>query len=216
MAKLNAIVWPAIQDLAAAAIAEAGRKAKDQGSQQQEQQQHVQQIVVVEAAVLLEAKWTALVDEIWITEVPRETAIARIMTRNNFSEQVRSSANRKAKGKEQRQIASPWPGPVVNLFFFFFFTSTQRFSPLRFSIHAVAHAPVCVCNCVLRVKQEAAMRVNSQMSNEERRKAADAAAAACRARDGSVVPVRVLVNTGDVAALEAAAREVRPAVDSSL
>ena len=44
-------------------------------------------VVVVEAALLLEAGWDSLVNEIWVTECPRETVVERLRHRNNLSEE---------------------------------------------------------------------------------------------------------------------------------
>jgi dephospho-CoA kinase len=40
--------------------------------------------VVVEAAVLIEAGWDSLVDEVWTTESPEEAVVDRLMTRNGL------------------------------------------------------------------------------------------------------------------------------------
>ena len=45
------------------------------------------EVVVVEAALLLEAGWDSLVNEIWVTECPRETVVERLRHRNNLSEE---------------------------------------------------------------------------------------------------------------------------------
>lgn len=42
-------------------------------------------VVVLEAAVLLEAGWTSLVDQIWVTQASEDTAIQRLGERNSFS-----------------------------------------------------------------------------------------------------------------------------------
>ncbi len=55
--------------------------------------------VVVEAAILLEAKWEDVVDDVWITEVSRDTAIARLMARNQLTEKV-LQGNKNAKKKK--------------------------------------------------------------------------------------------------------------------
>ncbi len=47
-------------------------------------------VAVVEAAVLFEAGWDQLVDEVWTTESPVETVVARIRERNGLpSEEIR-------------------------------------------------------------------------------------------------------------------------------
>jgi hypothetical protein len=42
---------------------------------------------VIEAAILLEAGWQAMVDEVWVVMVPRDEAKARLMERNAVTEQ---------------------------------------------------------------------------------------------------------------------------------
>ena len=44
-------------------------------------------VVVVEAAVLFEAGWDVLVDEIWTTESPKQDVVSRLKTRNGLSEE---------------------------------------------------------------------------------------------------------------------------------
>ncbi len=67
--QLTDIVWPSIRELAAAEIRAA-------------QANEPQRIIVLEAAVLIEANWQDLVDEIWVTVVEREVAIARATARD--------------------------------------------------------------------------------------------------------------------------------------
>jgi dephospho-CoA kinase len=43
-------------------------------------------VVVVEAAVLFEAGWDSLVDEVWSTAAPEETVVARLVVRNGLPE----------------------------------------------------------------------------------------------------------------------------------
>jgi dephospho-CoA kinase len=72
MKKLTDIVWPLtrarLEEMKAAAAAEPG-------------------VLVFEAAVLIEAGWTDLVDEVWLVEVPVEVARARLMARNGLTAQ---------------------------------------------------------------------------------------------------------------------------------
>lgn len=44
--------------------------------------------VVVEAALLIEADWTPLVDEIWVTTSPEELVVERLQKRNGLSEEA--------------------------------------------------------------------------------------------------------------------------------
>ena len=67
--QLTDIVWPAIRALAAQEIATV-------------QAREPERIIVLEAAVLIEAGWQDLVDQIWTTIVDREVAIARASERD--------------------------------------------------------------------------------------------------------------------------------------
>jgi dephospho-CoA kinase len=59
-------------------------------------------VAVIEAAVLLEAGWTDLVDEIWVAEVSEPVAIARLMARNNLTEADALARIRSQLSNEQR------------------------------------------------------------------------------------------------------------------
>ena len=72
--RLNAITHPRIYELIEDEIErlkKAGREA-----------------VVVEAALLIEAGWTPLVEEIWVTTSPEEDVVDRIKKRNGLSEEA--------------------------------------------------------------------------------------------------------------------------------
>jgi dephospho-CoA kinase len=71
-ARLNAIVHPLIGAELAARIA----AARDDGYDGP---------VVVEAAILIEAGWRPLVDQLWVVSVARETAVARVVTSRGLS-----------------------------------------------------------------------------------------------------------------------------------
>ena len=73
LARLNAIVWPEIRRLAEARIA--ALYASDPDG-----------IVVLEAAVLLEAGWEDLVDEVWVLLTDPETALRRALRREGSDE----------------------------------------------------------------------------------------------------------------------------------
>ena len=75
--KLTDIVWPAIRALAADEIAQV-RAAGD------EHESSPPRVIVLEAAVLFEAGWEDLGDEVWVNIVDREVAIARAMQRDNI------------------------------------------------------------------------------------------------------------------------------------
>jgi len=44
-------------------------------------------VIVLEAAVLIEAKWNDLVDEIWVTVAPEDIIIDRLQNRSGFTEE---------------------------------------------------------------------------------------------------------------------------------
>jgi len=71
MKRLTDIVWPGIRALAQAEL--------------QRLQQNGADIAVLEAAVLIEAQWQDLVDEVWVVAVSRDTAKQRLIARNNLS-----------------------------------------------------------------------------------------------------------------------------------
>ena len=72
-AKLNSIMHPR--------MAEMVKEKIDLLRQQREE------AVVLEAAVLVEAGWDSLVDEIWVTYSPEEEVVERLRQRNNLSEE---------------------------------------------------------------------------------------------------------------------------------
>ena len=71
MKRLTDIVWPGIR-----ALAEAELERLEQAGTE---------VAVLEAAVMIEAGWQDLVDEVWVVAVSRDTARERLMARNNFS-----------------------------------------------------------------------------------------------------------------------------------
>lgn len=88
---LNRIVWPEIERLAKRAL-DAARARRPDG------------IIVLEAAVLIEAGWRSLVDELWVLTVDRNTALARAMTRRGGDAET-AQARLDAQLDEQRRIA---------------------------------------------------------------------------------------------------------------
>ena len=87
-AKLNSIMHPR--------MAEMVKEKIDLLSQQGEE------LVVLEAAVLIEAGWDYLVDEIWVTYSPEREVIKRLRQRNNLSETDAISRIRSQLPHEER------------------------------------------------------------------------------------------------------------------
>ena len=71
LARLNAIVHPLIRDTVAARIAAERRAGRAQA-------------VVVEAALLLQARWDALVDEVWLIAARPEVVEQRLMAQRGL------------------------------------------------------------------------------------------------------------------------------------
>jgi dephospho-CoA kinase len=91
--RLQQIVWPAIRDLADQRLAELRRAGTS--------------VAVLEAAVLIEADWVPLVDEVWLVEVSPETARQRMMARNGLTpEQAESRLQAQLTNEKRRPYAS--------------------------------------------------------------------------------------------------------------
>ncbi len=86
--KLQDIVWPRMKDMMRARIEESRAAGAE--------------VVVVEAAVLIEAKWTDIVDEVWVVQVPEPVALARLMSRNGLSEEDGRSRIRAQLSNDER------------------------------------------------------------------------------------------------------------------
>lgn len=71
-AKLNSIVHPQIAKIATERIEELRRQGVD--------------IIVLEAAILIEAGWDSLVDEVWVTHATEQVVVERLKKRDNLSE----------------------------------------------------------------------------------------------------------------------------------
>jgi phosphopantetheine adenylyltransferase/dephospho-CoA kinase len=75
MQELNAIVWPEIRQLI---IEEIDTFRKETSNVP---------IVVVEAAIMIEAKWYDLFDQVWVVVTDESTAIQRLISRNSLTEE---------------------------------------------------------------------------------------------------------------------------------
>jgi len=68
-------------------------------------------VCIMEAAVLLEAGWDQLVNEVWVTTVPVDECVKRIIDRNGFSEdqarvRIESQMNVKDRIKKSHVVIS--------------------------------------------------------------------------------------------------------------
>ncbi|MFN3975081.1 MAG: dephospho-CoA kinase [Dehalococcoidia bacterium] len=88
LARLNAIMHPKMFRMAHERI------------QQAKAQRHP--VIVLEAAVLLEAGWDPLVDEIWVVTAPEEVAVERIQTRSGLTREAALARLRSQMPQEER------------------------------------------------------------------------------------------------------------------
>jgi len=88
MAKLNAIVWPRIKNKVTELI--------------EENSQLGTEVLVLDAAVLIEAGWTSVVDEVWVVTAPVDQIISRLESRNGITEEQAMSRINSQMTTEQR------------------------------------------------------------------------------------------------------------------
>jgi dephospho-CoA kinase len=74
--QLNSIVHPRIYAMISDRIGELGKDGAE--------------VVVVEAALLIEARWTPLADEVWVVTAPKEQVLERLTTRGMSTDQALS------------------------------------------------------------------------------------------------------------------------------
>ena len=87
-AKLNSIMHPRMAEM----VKEKIDLLRQQG----------EEVVVLEAAVLVEAGWDSLVDEIWVAYSPETEVVERLHRRNNLSEEEARSRIRSQLPHEER------------------------------------------------------------------------------------------------------------------
>ena len=88
LARLNRIVHPQMRSM----MKEEMERLRREGVK----------VVVLEAAVLIEAGWTDLVDEVWVTIAPEETVLKRLQNRGGLSEEEARARIRSQISSEER------------------------------------------------------------------------------------------------------------------
>ena len=88
MTKLNSIVWPNIKNKVTEIIEENSRLGTE--------------VLVLDAAVLIEAGWTSVVDETWVVTAPIDQIISRLESRNGITEDQAMSRINSQMTTEQR------------------------------------------------------------------------------------------------------------------
>lgn len=93
LARLNSIIHPQMAQMMAQEI----DRLRQQGVE----------MVVLEAAILIEANWQGLVDEVWMTTAPEEAVIQRLAGRDGFAaEQVRARIRSQMPTEERAKHAT--------------------------------------------------------------------------------------------------------------
>ena len=91
--RLTDIVWPVIRQFATAEINEL-------------REREPQSVIVLEAAVLIEAEWQDLADEVWVIHVETAAAKKRLMDRNNLNdEQAQARIDSQISNEERLEHA---------------------------------------------------------------------------------------------------------------
>ncbi len=90
LAQLNAIMHPKMYEM----LRERVDVLRSQGTE----------VAVIEAAILIEANWTPLVDEVWVTEANEDVVVERVGKRNNLPAEeilrrIRSQMSREERAK---------------------------------------------------------------------------------------------------------------------
>ena len=91
MERLNAILWPEIRHLISEELRDLKRRDRNQ-------------IIVLEAAVLIEAGWTDLCDEIWVVTANQPIALARLMARNALTQEAALARIQAQAGTRERGL----------------------------------------------------------------------------------------------------------------
>ncbi len=88
LSRLNQIMHPRMYDMMKAQIEEYRRQRVD--------------VVVLEAAILLEANWTSLVDEVWVTVAPEAMVLERLKKQRGLEEEQTLARIRTQLSSEER------------------------------------------------------------------------------------------------------------------
>ena len=86
--KLNRIIHPRMYDMVKTRLEEYRQQAAD--------------VVILDAPVLIEAGWSSLVDEVWVTTAPEATILSRLKERAEMSEQESRARIRSQLSSEDR------------------------------------------------------------------------------------------------------------------
>jgi len=88
LSRLNKIMHPRMNNMIKAQIEEYRQQGVD--------------VVVLEAAVLIEANWTPLVEEVWVTVAPESAVLERLKKQRNLDEEQTLARIRSQLSDEER------------------------------------------------------------------------------------------------------------------
>ncbi len=88
LSRLNQIMHPRMRDMMKAQIEEYRRQGVD--------------VIVIEAAVLIEANWTSLVDEVWVTTASEAAVLKRVKEQRGLAEEQTLARIRSQLSTEER------------------------------------------------------------------------------------------------------------------
>ena len=97
LSRLNQIMHPRMYDMVKARL--------------EEYRQQGVRVVVLEAPLLIEADWTSLVNEVWVTVAPEPTVLRRLKEKSGLSEQESWARLRSQMSNEERVKQA---GVVIN------------------------------------------------------------------------------------------------------
>jgi len=89
LSRLNQIMHPRMHDMMKAQIEEYRRQGVD--------------VVVLEAAILIEANWTSLIDEVWVTVAPEAAVLERVKKQRGLDEGQTLARIRSQLSNEERE-----------------------------------------------------------------------------------------------------------------
>ncbi len=105
--KLGAIVFGDSKELARLNGIMHPRMAKMIQAQLDAMRARAVKVAVLEAAILIEANWTPLVDEVWVVAAPEDTVVERVQVRNNLPpEEIRRRIRAQLSNQERAKHAT--------------------------------------------------------------------------------------------------------------
>jgi len=88
LARLNSIVHPRMRDIIQQQLTDLNQNGV--------------RVAVLEAAILIEAKWIDIADEIWVVDAPEAAVIQRLQKRNSFTEEQARARIKSQLPREER------------------------------------------------------------------------------------------------------------------